>query len=366
MAFEVYKPRTRAVSNDILSGVRRKRAVTGFGNLSSGEIEGVTRAVLSTEAQKASASERFGVGVREREQARKDAEEAAAAQGRVNLLQTGVNLALIPEQLKIAKEGTAATEALTRAVVGEPAAATTADAVTTAAAGTAVAPAATTDSFLTGYSGQAAARAAEKGATAVAGETASIVAPEAAASVTAEAAAGGLTLATAVGTLGFGMAGGSIGRMFHDSYLADVTGGAISGAVAGTYIFPGVGTVIGGLLGAAGASLDDTVICTELHRRGYISAKEKGASSEWRHRNVKELEYLGYRVWADPVVKLMKKYTIVAQLVRPLGVSWVRTMANRWDPDNRVGPMEEVVGSVLLKVGLPFCRFVHRRKVRYA
>jgi hypothetical protein len=327
--------------------------VTGFGSITSGEVEGITRAVLSTEGEKASASERFGQGVKEREQARRDSLEAAEMQGRVNLLQTGANLALIPENLKIAKDRIAATKELTAAITGKPA--VTADVV-----GSAALPAETFTSAATGdLVSTTTGEVVKSGAS-------TAIAPDAAAAASAEAAAGGLTAATAIGTFGYGVAGGAIGRMFHDSYLADATGGAISGAIAGTYIFPGVGTIVGGVLGVAGASLDDTVICTELHRRGYVTEKERAACSLWRHRNIKDHEYIGYRLWADPVVRLMKKSSFFSYLISILGVPWIRTTANLWNPRIRVGLLQRGIGRALIAAGLPFCRFIYRRKVRYA
>lgn len=363
MAYQVYKPRTQAISNRILAEMRRKRAVTGFGDLTGGQVEGITRAVLTTEGAKAGASERFGVGVKERAEARQDAIEAAEAQGRVNIMQTGVNLALIPGQLKASTEAAAATDRLTAAITGTTPAVPTVDAVAAVTSPSAI-PAITAgaDTFISAGTGEVVSTVTGK----VVGAAAAPAAETVVAGAVPAAEAATMTVSTALGVFGFGMVGGQVGRMFHDSDLAEGIGGVTAGAIAGSYIFPGVGTLIGGIIGGASSLIDDTVICTELYRQGYITEKEKQASREWRQRNVSEHEYLGYRVWADKVVWLMKHSYIITQLVRPLGVAWVRTIANRWNPGNLVGPIERAVGNALLAMGLPFCRFIYRRKVRHA
>ncbi len=348
-----FVPRTRAITNRILAEERRKRAVTGFG-LTPGRVEGISRAVLSTEAQRASESERIGEETRLREQAREDALQAAEAQGAVNLLSTAANIQLAREGIKTSAADTAATRELTRAITGTPA--TTADIVAPAVA-PAIAPAATGVSAATT---EAAALEAALGP----GEAVVAGGAEAVAGATAtEVAAGaGLTVSAALGTFGFGMVGGQIGRMFHDSDLAEGAGATISGAIAGTYIFPGVGTVIGGFIGAASSLVDDTVICTELERQGLISLSERDFSKLYRMENLDEEVHAGYHRWASPVARWMRGSEIVTAIVRPLGVAWARTMANRVEPTIEVSGTEKVIGAALILVGVPICRALAPRR----
>ena len=349
-----FVPRTRAITNRILAEERRKRAVTGFG-LTPGRVEGISRAVLSTEAQRASESERIGEETRLREQAREDALQAAEAQGAVNLLSTAANIQLAREGIKTSAADTAATRELTRAITGTPA--TTADIVAPAVA-PAIAPAATGVSAATT---EAAALEAALGP----GEAVVAGGAEAVAGATAtEVAAGaGLTVSAALGTFGFGTIGGQIGRLFHDSDLAEGAGATISGAIAGTYIFPGVGTVIGGFIGAASSLVDDTVICTELERQGLISLSERDFSKLYRMENLDEEVHAGYHRWASPVARMMRRSKIVTTLIRPFGVSWARTMANRVEPTVEVSRTEKIIGAALILVGVPICRALAPRRM---
>ncbi len=352
-----FVPRTRAITNRILAEERRKRAVTGFG-LTPGRVEGISRAVLSTEAQRASESERIGEETRLREQAREDALQAAEAQGAVNLLSTAANIQLAREGIKTSAADTAATRELTRAITGTPA--TTADIVAPAVA-PAIAPAATGVSAATT---EAAALEAALGP----GEAVVAGGAEAVAGATAtEVAAGaGLTVSAALGTFGFGMVGGQIGRMFHDSDLAEGAGATISGAIAGSFLFPGLGTVLaplaGGIIGGISSLVDDTVICTELERQGLISLSERDFSKLYRLENLDEEVHAGYHRWASPVARMMRRSKIVTTLIRPLGVSWARTMANRVEPTVEVSRTEKIIGAALILVGVPICRALAPRR----
>ncbi len=127
------------------------------------------------------------------------------------------------------------------------------------------------------------------------------------------------------------------------------------GAVIGSAIL-GVGTAIGATVGAivgvVEVAKDESVICTELNRQGYLSDRIYEMDAEYANREVSPEEYSGYRVLADPIVEKMRKSRTFSWVVSLLGVPTATEMASRVDPSIR----GTIIGKVMLFIFLPICR----------
>lgn len=114
---------------------------------------------------------------------------------------------------------------------------------------------------------------------------------------------------------GLGDAASGIGDFFGGipvvgplSHLAQgdvggAAGSAVGGAI-GTALLPGIGTGIGSVIG--GLVGDDSVICTELLRQGKMSKELYDIDIEFS-RNLSITILKGYRFWAIPYVKAMRR-----------------------------------------------------------
>lgn len=90
-----------------------------------------------------------------------------------------------------------------------------------------------------------------------------------------------------------------------------------------------------------------TVICTELYNQGYYSKElyEKDVEyGKWIRANKPEV-YVGYRMWADYVVALMKKSELFTAIVATFAVPWAKNMAGQ----------ENKLGKFVSSVGEPIC-----------
>jgi len=76
-----------------------------------------------------------------------------------------------------------------------------------------------------------------------------------------------------------------------------------------------------------------TLICTELHRQGFISDHllelDGKFGKEFREENSEA--YKGYLIFATPVVEKMRKSKWFSKLIAFIFVPWCRWMANRYD-----------------------------------
>lgn len=107
-----------------------------------------------------------------------------------------------------------------------------------------------------------------------------------------------------------------------------------AGAAIGTEIMPGWGTAIGGVAGFVVGLFSSSVICTELNHQGYISDSMLRASTAYvRKTSIKNERmmgtYLGYRLFADPIVKVMQKSRLVTWIMLPYGKLICREYASR-------------------------------------
>ena len=116
-----------------------------------------------------------------------------------------------------------------------------------------------------------------------------------------------------------------------------------------------VGAVVGGVVGWASS----TVICTELHRQGYVPKElldlEKKYQSNFDHET-----YWGYRIWADPVVRGMRRSAMLTKIVALFGKAFIEEVAHRVEPERKGSKF----GSLILKVGVPLCRWNYNRFLR--
>jgi len=104
----------------------------------------------------------------------------------------------------------------------------------------------------------------------------------------------------------------------------------------------------------AGSGGSGTIVCTELNRRGYLSAEILASDSKYRQDAIPFHAYVGYLTLFGPVVALMKRSRIFANIVRPFGVATAKEMASRVNPEIKGTQM----GMVLLKLGVPLCSIV--------
>lgn len=99
--------------------------------------------------------------------------------------------------------------------------------------------------------------------------------------------------------------------------------------------------------GTQKSNVGGTVICTELHRQGYLSSEILEKDEEYgRLTRLNDVAvYVGYIWLARPIVGLMRKSDMFTSLVSIPALSWAHNMAN-----GKVGIIE--------KIGKPLCRFV--------
>ena len=120
------------------------------------------------------------------------------------------------------------------------------------------------------------------------------------------------------------------------------------------------GTAAGmGATGPGGDSGDSTVICTELHRQGYLSDEIYDADKEFGSTLPYEV-LRGYHRWALPWVKVMKASTLATRLTWLVARPWAQHMAFKMG----VGEKDSFIGRQIMKFGLPLCRAIGSRIVR--
>lgn len=101
-----------------------------------------------------------------------------------------------------------------------------------------------------------------------------------------------------------------------------------------------------------------TVICTELHKQGHITDEQWCASFLYGFYFIDEETYQGYLQWASKVVKWMQKSRLITRVIKPFGIGYIEEATHRMRHDRR----GSWIGKVLLKYGVPFCRYLYIRK----
>jgi hypothetical protein len=98
------------------------------------------------------------------------------------------------------------------------------------------------------------------------------------------------------------------------------------------------------------------VICTELRRQGYIPESDFKGEVEYATKFISQETYLGYRIWAEPVVRVMRKSPALCRFLTPFIICMIQ------ESSYRVGRKEKgsIIGSLIYMIGVPFCNIVYR------
>jgi hypothetical protein len=104
------------------------------------------------------------------------------------------------------------------------------------------------------------------------------------------------------------------------------------------------------------------VICGEMHRQGRISTPIYQADQEFGQHMREQNPYVmdGYLAWANTVVRLMQKSCAFSWFVALFAKPWAREMYRRETGRGR----GSLAGKVMMKVGIPLCRFIGKRNAR--
>jgi len=97
---------------------------------------------------------------------------------------------------------------------------------------------------------------------------------------------------------------------------------------------------------------DGTVICTELHRQGFMSDEIYKADSEYG-KTLDNDTMRGYLSWGIPLAGAMRKSPILTAIVKPFALNWAYHMAGE----------HNLFGKIALAVGIPICRWLGTRQV---
>lgn len=93
-----------------------------------------------------------------------------------------------------------------------------------------------------------------------------------------------------------------------------------------------------------------TVICTELHKQGYMSDEilEKDAEYGMQLRSTRPEVYVGYRFLANPIVRLMQKSPMFTKIISIPALKWADNMAGK----------HNITGKLISQIGELVCGFV--------
>ena len=96
-----------------------------------------------------------------------------------------------------------------------------------------------------------------------------------------------------------------------------------------------------------------TVICTEMHRQGYIDDKTLAADASFGKKQ--DLTVIsGYHAWAIPLAAAMKKSKAVTKIVKPIALAWAENMAYSEGIRNK----PNIIGAIIHKIGVPVCKLI--------
>lgn len=95
-----------------------------------------------------------------------------------------------------------------------------------------------------------------------------------------------------------------------------------------------------------------TIICSELYRQGYLSKELWQADEKWGHMTARKDPDIirGYRTWAAPIVRLMKRSPDATRIIAKLTEPWARQMAY----EAGYLPKGNFLGWLTNMVGIPF------------
>ncbi len=122
-------------------------------------------------------------------------------------------------------------------------------------------------------------------------------------------------------------------------------GGGVGSGASGD---PGTGGEGPGGGGAGDGGDGGTVLCTEAHRRGWLSDALYAADCAYGATLSSDI-LRGYHRWAVPLARLMRQSDLVAHALRPLLVAWARHVAG-----------QPTLAGSLLMLGLPLMAWLGR------
>lgn len=96
------------------------------------------------------------------------------------------------------------------------------------------------------------------------------------------------------------------------------------------------------------------VVCTALMEMGHIPKRVWIGDVKYSLAHVSIEENRGYRLWAEPVTRLMQKSNLVTSLVKPFGKAWAEHMAYKMGYLSK----PNYLGAVLQGVFRPVCRLL--------
>lgn len=139
------------------------------------------------------------------------------------------------------------------------------------------------------------------------------------------------------GNFGGGL-GGAIGTLFGPPVIGPLLGNFIGSNIGS------IGDAVGSVVGAVGDALS-SVICTELARQGFITKELLAKDTAYARSNLSLTTMAGYHAWAIPVVRLMRKSSLLTRLIAPFGIKFC----------NHVAGNRNIVGALVLNIGTPIC-----------
>jgi hypothetical protein len=107
-----------------------------------------------------------------------------------------------------------------------------------------------------------------------------------------------------------------------------------------------------------------TVICTELAKHGYLSEVTMQADKTFGQVMLVTCPevMIGYWKFAAPIVALMQRSKIATWAVSIIAKPWAKQMAY----EVGVAPKGNLFGKFIMSVGIPFCRMIGKRALKYA
>ncbi|MDP7037903.1 MAG: hypothetical protein QGI45_01990, partial [Myxococcota bacterium] len=90
------------------------------------------------------------------------------------------------------------------------------------------------------------------------------------------------------------------------------------------------------------------VICTELHRQGYLSFDDMMASTQFSKERIDAATRLGYHYWAEPLVRVMERSPAMTDLLKPIGLAWGKHMSFVMG----IGQEDDAVGKAISDFGI--------------
>jgi len=103
---------------------------------------------------------------------------------------------------------------------------------------------------------------------------------------------------------------------------------------------------------------DGSVICTELLKQNLLSKDLYNLEAFYTDRYISEYTVNGYRFWAVPYVKLMRKSKLACKLMAPLATAWGTEVVSCYSKDKKI--KGSILGKILRLSGEPLCYIIGR------